>query len=381
MPRKANTEKICLSCEKGFLGRSDQLYCAMSCYVGSPTHVAARRAGIESQIERARLNPKLPPHVGVCAYCHKQYRSRVKGTKFCGMRCYTASDDFQIRIRQQARVINGRKRLAAGGDPNSRPQRACAHCGEMFFLKLSEIKSHKYCSRHCYRLYMADRFDRWIANPQSVALPQAYDAFLTQDLLPCLFDGCDWEGHNLSIHVNFTHGVTAEQFKEMAGFNRRTAVITSAVHQKFSEAKSNPQFLKIWEQNRITNPNTSGQIKASLRLEGREHLAKSIALNKIAIEMPEPCVECGIKVVKLSPWGRKIWCSVKCRNVTYARAARIKMWECVCAHCGLTFQGNKYQDKRKRQGKDVMCSTECRGARNISLTPNHQKHRARTVAA
>ena len=56
----------------------------------------------------------------------------------------------------------------------------------------------KFCSKDCRRLHYAERFDRWVANPETLALPQCYDEFLMQEELPCLIDGCEWKGKHLA---------------------------------------------------------------------------------------------------------------------------------------------------------------------------------------
>ena len=68
-----------------------------------------------------------------------------------------------------------------------------------------------------------------------IALPQAFDEFLTSDVLPCLVEGCDWKGHHLSMHMNQTHGVTAENFKKLAGFNLGSGIVSAPLHQHYCE--------------------------------------------------------------------------------------------------------------------------------------------------
>ena len=82
---------------------------------------------------------------------------------------------------------------------------------------------------------MAKRFDRWIANPQTLALPQAYDEFLTGEELPCLVEGCNWRGQWLSLHMNYTHGVPADEFKRAAGFNLKSGIISGPMREALAQ--------------------------------------------------------------------------------------------------------------------------------------------------
>jgi hypothetical protein len=223
-------------------------------------------------------------------------------------------------------------------------------------LKPHKAKQRKFCSMICYRKYMAERFDRWIANPQRVNLPQAYDEFLTQEELPCLVEGCDWTGHNLSCHMNFAHGVTADQFKEAAGFNVSTGVISPELHLAMSQRKQNAG-------GRADNFQYNGPYvppKRKLRREGKEHHAKSSALARQGPPRgTESCRACG-KDIPQPPMGRRLYCSLKCRSAYKAR----KRGPVICGWCGEEFAGTRGQQLRESRGQRIACSTKCRQLMN-----------------
>ena len=125
---------------------------------------------------------------------------------------------------------------------------ACLNCGKQndYTPGVAQNGGHKnrpdgriyprrFCSRPCFREWNAKRFDRWFATPESLALPQGYDEFLTKKSLPCLVHGCDWVGDNLSIHMNHAHGICADEFKRLAGFNKGTGVVSPSTSRKLSE--------------------------------------------------------------------------------------------------------------------------------------------------
>jgi hypothetical protein len=127
---------------------------------------------------------------------------------------------------------NGRRRTA------NRSTKNCVGCGIEFPLSQSDWDSGwRFHNKLCRRKYQSERFDRWIASPETMPLPQNYDEFLTDNILSCLVEGCRWIGHNLSTHMNFTHGLDALNFKVQAGFNLRTGVISAPMSEKMSNSK------------------------------------------------------------------------------------------------------------------------------------------------
>ncbi|MGA9669960.1 MAG: hypothetical protein WBQ94_12170 [Terracidiphilus sp.] len=110
-------------------------------------------------------------------------------------------------------------------------------------------------------------FDDMIASPEGMPLPQNYDEFLDADDLHCILPGCDWSGHSLAGHLFQFHGITASEFKEAAGFNRKTGLVGKGTSDALAAGRDGPGFERV--QNREVNYNPP------LRKEGREHMRKS----------------------------------------------------------------------------------------------------------
>jgi len=147
---------------------------------------------------------------GPCPTCGKTFESRYRGKKYCTLECYSKSPELLERLKL--------KHIRTGENTT------CIECGKEFYVKKSRSQrgSGKYCSTICYRKFMEKRFDRWIASPEKLSLPQNYDEFLTLQELPCLVEGCEWRGNFLSLHMNFTHGIARREFKKIAGFNLKS---------------------------------------------------------------------------------------------------------------------------------------------------------------
>jgi hypothetical protein len=215
----------------------------------------------------------------------------------------------------------------------------CAYCGN------DAPRKRKFCNDFCRRRYFAERFDRFIANPEDIALPQNFDEFLNRDELPCLIQGCDWVGVKLGQHINIAHGITQEKFKEMVGFNRTTALMGVSAREERSRIMSKlieegviePCMFPIQEADR-----KYGEV----RLEGREHWKKAVVmsggqsrfiaagvaysktdehrvkaserLKRTIKETPKikmSCVECGSEYETLETYrNRSKFCGQKCRN-------------------------------------------------------------------
>lgn len=254
------------------------------------------------------------PNRGPCLGCGDSFSSR-REAKFCGIKCYTGSQQFTDMLAaaraESLSPYSVQKRAEGLRRGEGKP---CLECGVDVYMKKSE-KSKKYCSKPCYRAYMAKRFDRHIANPETLQLPQGYDAFLDRDELPCLVDGCGWVGRHLSMHVNQMHGIQADDFKRAAGFNRSTGVISRSLAEVLRD-----------------RPHQGGALDAAAAfagfertvfpreyqsLEGAEHRTKSRLLSG-----PGPvgcCKECGGTFQQKTVCGRQLYCSVKCRSDNYKR--------------------------------------------------------------
>jgi len=258
------------------------------------------------------LYSKPLPNCGPCPTCGKPFFSRLN-KKFCSLDCYIKSPQFK-ELAHSAKPMTaearerGRQKLLKGG------MVYCMECGVEFYGKRSD--SRKFCSSTCYRSFMAKRFDRWIANPEGVALPQCYDEFLDQEELACLVEGCKWFGHHLTLHMNMAHGVRSDEFKRAAGFNLNTGVIAKPLAELM---QSRPlQGVAATGQNFLPLPSDRGPYLRYKSLEACEHHKKAAA---IASETPGPdrvCQGCGIVFQQRTAGGRQLFHSIECRETFYA---------------------------------------------------------------
>lgn len=195
---------------------------------------------------------------------------------FCTLKCFLKSPRFREGIKN-------RKRRADVVDV------PCPGCGVFMRGKGPNLRGRlRYCSAMCRRRHWASVFDRMIASPELIPLPQNYDEFLTKDRLPCLFPGCEWQGKSLANHVMNYHGVPAEKFKELAGFNRGTGLICP----ELAEVKSaQNRGKKLSDDDRKLKADVLRSVcaapKPKLRREGREHFSKSHAGKKHSKESRE----------------------------------------------------------------------------------------------
>jgi len=262
---------------------------------------------------RERFSKPIPNR-GACLTCEKDFFSR-REAKFCGMKCYTGSKQFSQMLadsREKAsKAESVAKRIKAQRTGEEKP---CLECGTLVYAKKCE-KKKKYCSKICYRAYMAKRFDRQIASPDQMALPQGYDGFLDRSLLTCTVIGCDWQGHHLSVHMNAAHGITAAEFKRAAGFNKSTGVVSKPTGQRLREralvgiAMDSSYWGTIDK-----NHNTGHEHRDSL--EAKEHRAKARAL---AGDAPmRKCECCGSVFQQSTAFGKTLYCTKLCRSKYYA---------------------------------------------------------------
>jgi len=204
----------------------------------------------------------------ICKGCEMEFKSKKDDKKFCCLKCYHSSDDFKDMIKRNMEM--GR---AKGNGPTRKGTCCpCLICGkEIYKTAQDEKRNKKTCSRLCYRKYMAERFDRNIGAVENIGQLSNYDEFLSGEMLNCLVDGCAWRGHNLSLHMNQTHGVKADDFKMAAGFNLSTGVVSASM-----------------QKNLVARGNQGGKVDNSIAIaartfkyrsrEGKEHLQKSIML-------------------------------------------------------------------------------------------------------
>lgn len=261
------------------------------------------------------------PNRGACGGCGEKFYSR-RDAKFCGMKCYTGSTQFSNMLADSRaksmtpESIAKRAKMLRRGEVNP-----CLECGADVYIKKSDLNK-KFCNKGCYRTYMAKRFDRQIASPDQMTLPQGYDAFLDRDELNCLIIGCDWTGKHLSIHMNSAHGIQANDFKRAAGFNKGTGVVSKDVAQALRDRALQGVAMDCaaW--------GTSEAIKAMINriiynsTESAEHRAKARAL---VINCPtRTCNGCGCVFSQSTPFGKTLYCTKECRDNAYSKINKAK---------------------------------------------------------
>lgn len=315
--------------------------------------------------------PRTVPRITItCCTCSKEFESKQTDRKFCSMKCYLGSEQFRAQGLDHRRALTERAKAAKGLKPDEEPTFTCLYCGKTETIPLKLYGEKKYCNRQCYRAYQALRFDRFIANPESLALPQNYDEFLTQTELPCLIDGCGWSGSNLSFHVNMAHGIDARKFKQMAGFNLSTGVISTELAQKFRDARASNGFDTAYMTDLRRRVTKTGTAAAYRSLEGKEHQAKADALMCKSEPIREiTCPGCQKPFTAIGKAFNQKWCSPDCRNESYRvnDNSLKKIHPVICGSCNKTFLGDERQRKRFESSQFVACSYPCRQRRAGAL--------------
>jgi endogenous inhibitor of DNA gyrase (YacG/DUF329 family) len=317
-------------------GTSGKMYCSADCQ---------RR----SQPGRSRIHPGV---YGPCPTCGGMFKSKAP-KKFCSLKCYQGSEQFKAHLLANYRKGNEAAMLKSGVPIKEPVQLKCLDCGKEWTAKPSQA-TRRFCSQSCYRSFMAKRFDRWIASPEKIALPQAYDEFLTQAELPCLIPGCSWSGGNLSNHMNFTHGVSADEFKRLAGFNKTTGVVSAPTrHALESRAHIHDALL----------PGPKGPVngrRAPQSLESKEHGAKA----RLARSVVVICEKCGTEFVSSSGGRDRRFCSRKCFDSIWKAERKNLRFGLVCGMCGQPFLGSEQQNRSAQRGAPVFCGLACRQRNN-----------------
>lgn len=314
----------CGHCEAIFKGSDSQarkvkyegriVYCSAAC------RAAAMSQRGREQAVREGKKPRKGVLSGPCKKCGKLFESRID-KMYCSMDCYTTSDQFRkMQSEYWAPSESARARIAAklrtgGAVP-------CLECGDEFYRKKSDSARRKFCTKVCYRSYMAKRFDRWVANPESMSLPQCYDEFLDRERLRCVVDGCDWEGLHLTVHMNLAHGQPARDFKRAAGFNIGTGVIARPLAEAFQSRGLVGVAINRPRDALEHSVNERGNYIRYVSMESREHQKKARAM--MGIGPTRLCRGCGREFVQSTPMGRALYCSVECRSRDYAEKARTK---------------------------------------------------------
>ena len=296
--QKHNIMRLCSECGRQFtviLSKAhERLYCSRACYdlatekknakIVEARHVQpCSRCGVagvkahgmcsaccqHNQIWRQdRMLEKT------CPVCGKKFQTpRSRDRLFCSTDCYVRSDIFK-----QTRKKYSEKMAAC------RIDMTCLYCGKKMSVTFGAKHDHRttrngrvakrsrlFCGRPCYRKHFAERFDRWAQTAASLDMKGlSWDEFLAQESLPCIVDGCDWIGDNLSIHANHAHGITADELKESLGFNRHSGLISTATWERLHQSaiklgKGRADLGTLAE---------TGNRKWDLRPEGREHVKR-----------------------------------------------------------------------------------------------------------
>lgn len=289
-------------------------YCSPACRLAASSQRSTAQALKEGKTLRKGVL------AGPCKKCGAMYQSRIDKS-FCSIDCYVTSDQFRAMQSQHWSLsADVRAKIAASNRTGSMVP--CLECGEEFYRKKGQANTRKFCGKTCYRSYMAKRFDRWMANPENMALPQCYDEFLDSQSLRCVVDGCTWEGAHLTIHINQAHGLPSAEFKRATGFNLGTGVISRPLAESL---QSRP--LRGVAANYYGDPIPAALAarRASpsryVSLESREHQKKARVL--MGPGPSRACRCCGGTFNQSSPAGRTLYCSVRCRTAHYAKARRI----------------------------------------------------------
>lgn len=225
---------------------------------------------------RSRFGPSAKWTEKACPVCGFPFWTHTD-RQFCSLACYVKSDVFAAARRTFAEKMR-----------ESWIKKVCVCCGNPFETTHSLADAQQYadgkkrvgkrfCSSTCKRRWYAERFDRFILDGPRLEVPESYDAFLSQSELPCLIDGCDWVGKNLSIHVNFIHGLKACDFKALAGFNRGTGVVCPETSKAMTDRnlglnRGDPDFYLRADLESMTKP------RGPYRAEAHEHHAKAVAM-------------------------------------------------------------------------------------------------------
>lgn len=319
----------CGHCESRFAGSDSQarkvkyekktVYCSVIC----------RRAALsqKSKEQAIREGKKLRKGVltGPCKKCGKMFES-LTDKQYCSMNCYVTSDQYRT-MQSKHWTLSDEVKAKISQALKKGKDVPCLECGKTFYQKPpgKGKTGKKFCSTICYRSFLAKRFDRWVANPQSMALPQCYDEFLDREELTCVVDGCDWKGIHLTLHMNQTHGVKAKDFKRAAGFNITTGVIAKPLAKAYREraivgvaVQSHEGALELAHAAVAKNP-----IRYK-SLEGREHAMKARAIMDSLPGPERTCKGCGNRFEQKTQFGKTLYCSVVCRDKHYSKERKAK---------------------------------------------------------
>jgi len=189
-------------------------------------------------------------------FCPCGNKLNTKQKQFCSMPCYRGSEQFKAIYASRKTGV----------------ETACKACGNPIYQPRPSSGRHpkRYCNQDCRRKYYAERFDRYV-DSYTIRRPQCFDEFMTQDVLPCLVEGCDWKGHGLAQHLNHAHNITADVARELGGFNRSTGLVSQALRAQYAERNANSGGLNNFK----GNIDPARRLGISDRAEAREHHSKA----------------------------------------------------------------------------------------------------------
>lgn len=315
----------CGHCHAKFKGSDSQawkvkyekrvVYCSSTCRMAASSKRRREQAIMEGKEVLA----------GPCKTCGKMFESR-KNKVFCSMGCYMASEQFR-EMQSKSWVISAEVRAKISAKAKRGEDVPCLECGTEFYQKRPSKSrpAKKFCNTTCYRAYFAKRFDRWVANPEGMALPQCYDEFLDSEELACVVDGCDWKGRHLTLHINQAHGVKSDEFKRAAGFNLSTGVVAKPLAEALREREVVGVAATMDYPARLAALVNAQEALAASQihyrsLEGREHAKKARAM--LGPGPQRTCAGCGTAFQQSTPRGKTLYCSRECRNRSYTEKRR-----------------------------------------------------------
>lgn len=251
-----------------------------------------------------------------CPQCASKFLTKDKNKIFCCMDCYLSSDSFKDTIKKGLESANSDLNRAKNAASHKKGELVkCAICENEFYKKKSTPRN-LCCSRSCYIEFLAKRFDRYVKGSLDKVLIGCYDEFLNQDEIKCPFDDCNWSGDGLLNHINFTHGVKAHDFKKATGFSFSTGVISKTLRKKLEERNSNG----VHDFNKIRQPPKEKIVSK----EAKERMKKSNAIMRVVTKntVKRICKQCGIEFYQDCIFGKKIYCSTKCRSKFYRESKK-----------------------------------------------------------
>jgi hypothetical protein len=207
-----------------------------------------------------------------CKTCSVGFESKRART-FCSVKCRANDPEFKATL-----LLNLSMPKSRSGPLRAGETLPCIKCGaEIYLTATARKRGKKACSRSCWRAWLADRFDRAIATKATLSGVTGYDEFLSRDKLTCLVDGCQWEGADLALHTNLTHGIKAIDLKDAAGFNKSSGLISAPLAQLYEQRGNignTEGLIKHRQSAKASHPGASQK----RRPESIEHYRKAMAL-------------------------------------------------------------------------------------------------------